>query len=149
MVTVREALFEDAVHIAYNLREADRCELQETGDPVDLLLKGWQVSDWCNVALVDGLPAVIWGVAGADERTGSPWLLATDAIDKISKTFLMHCKPDIDRMLAAYPRLFNYVHIGNHKAQQWLQWLGFDLYNQPTGQNNQFYLFTSKGFFNV
>jgi hypothetical protein len=149
MVTIREALFEDAVHIAYNMRDEDRKELQASGgDPVDLLLDGWEKSDWCKVALVDGLPSVIWGVSPCDEETGSPWLLATDAIVKIKKTFLMNCRPDVDRMQQQYKRLFNYVHINNKIAQQWLVWLGFDLHKEPTGENKDFYLFT-KGVFNV
>ncbi len=149
MVTIREALFEDAVHIAYNMRDEDRKELQASGgDPVDLLLDGWAKSDWCKVALVDGLPSVIWGVSPCDEETGSPWLLATDAIVKIKKTFLMNCRPDVDRMQQQYKRLFNYVHINNKIAQQWLVWLGFDLHKEPTGENKDFYLFT-KGVFNV
>ncbi len=149
MVTIREALFEDAVHIAYNMRDEDRKELQASGgDPVDLLLDGWAKSDWCKVALVDGLPSVIWGVSPCDEETGSPWLLATDAIVKIKKTFLMNCRPDVERMQQQYKRLFNYVHINNKIAQQWLVWLGFDLHKEPTGENKDFYLFT-KGVFNV
>jgi len=149
MVTIRDALFEDAVHIAYNMRDEDRKELQASGgDPVDLLLDGWAKSDWCKVALVDGLPSVIWGVSPCDEETGSPWLLATDAIVKIKKTFLMNCRPDVDRMQQQYKRLFNYVHINNKIAQQWLVWLGFDLHKEPTGENKDFYLFT-KGVFNV
>lgn len=143
MVIIREALFEDAVHIAYHMRAEDREELQASGgDPVDLLLSGWQTSDWCKAALVDGVPAVIWGVAKCGEDIGSPWLLATDAILKIKKTFLMKCKPDIDRMQQEYKKLFNYVHINNKLAQQWLEWLGFDLHREPTGENGDFYLFT-------
>jgi len=149
MVTIRDALFEDAVHIAYNMRDEDRKELQASGgDPVDLLLDGWAKSDWCKVALVDGLPSVIWGVSPCDEETGSPWLLATDAIVKIKKTFLMNCRPDVERMQQQYKRLFNYVHINNKIAQQWRVWLGFDLHKEPTGENKDFYLFT-KGVFNV
>lgn len=147
MVTIRGAYFEDAVHIAYNMRADDRAELQASGgDPVDLLLSGWQSSDWCKAALVDGVPAVIWGVSRCDKETGSPWLLATDGIKQIKKTFLMSCKPDIERMQKEYKKLFNYVHINNKLAQQWLVWLGFDICKEPTGNNGEFYLFT-KGVF--
>lgn len=147
MIEIRDALFEDAVHIAHNMREADRVELEASGgDPVDLLLSGWQSSDWCNVALVDGIPSVIWGVQGCAKGIGSPWLLATDNIKRIKKTFLLNCKPDIDRMQAQYERLFNYVHVDNDIAQRWLAWLGFEIHKNPTGNGDQFYLFTKGAF---
>ena len=94
------------------------------------------------MALVDGVPAVIWGVRESIEGFGSPWLLATDAITKIKKTFLVKCRPDIERMQQQFDCLFNYVHIHNTVAQQWLAWLGFNIYLNPCGKNGEFYLFT-------
>jgi len=73
MIRIQDALFEDAVYIAHSLREADHVELVATGgNPVDLLLTGWQESEWCKVAHVKDKPAVIWGVRACSGELGSP-----------------------------------------------------------------------------
>lgn len=58
---------------------------------------------------------------------GTPWLVGTSRIEKYQKTFLRHCRPVLQQMLAVYPRLENYVDERNHVAKAWLHWLGFRL----------------------
>lgn len=152
MIEIREARFEDAVFVAHRLRDADKKELRASSpdsDPASCVLNSWQSSDWCKIALVDGEPAVIWGVApcpAVGEKYGSPWLLATEKITEIRRGFIEHCKQEIAQVMSSYPHLFNYVHKDNALSQQWLQWLGFVMHKEPTGNNNEFFLFTSKEF---
>lgn len=151
-IVIRDALFEDCCHVAAHLRAADAAEVSESNPsstPFNTVLDSWQVSDWCRVALLDGEPAVLWGVRQIDEQTGAPWLLATDRLQEVRREFVRQSREEVSKMLASYPRLYNFVHITNTLSQQWLQWLGFDLYDKPAGRNNNFYLFTSRGFFNV
>lgn len=35
---------------------------------------------------------------------GAPWLVGTSRIEKYQKTFLRHCRPVLQQMLAVYPR---------------------------------------------
>lgn len=154
MIEVREALFEDAFFVASRLRESDKRELLAASpdDPERRVLDSWRVSDWSRVALVDGEPAVLWGVAQCiqmGEQYGSPWLLATEKITKIRRGFVEKCLEDKDLVMNSYPKLFNLVHRENLLSQSWLQWMGFVLHKEPTGNNGQFYLFTSQGFFDV
>lgn len=54
-------------------------------------------------------------------------LVGTSRIEKYQKTFLRHCRPVLQQMLAVYPRTENYVDERNHVAKAWLHWLGFRL----------------------
>lgn len=137
-------------YIAAHLREADRKELAVTafGRSVeDVLLESMRISRWATVARVDGLPAIVYGVAPTAERgVGAAWMLATDAINRVRRPFIEVCRGEVDLMQASFPILCNYVHRDNRVAIAWLEWLGFKVSNKPAGPNGVMRYF-SKGAF--
>ena len=131
--------------IATHLREADHLELsisREDIDPIITVLQSFEGSHWCNVALVDGVPAVVYGLypAAADDA-GTPWMVATDDIHKISRQFIKGSKHAVNEMLKTYPFLYNLVHYQNQASIDWLTWLGFTICDEFVGPKNQFYFF--------
>lgn len=148
-IQVRPATREDVAYIADHLRAADHAELIAAGyeDPAQAVRDAFDHTDWLHVAVVDGFPAVIWGVSKTDEEgIGSPWMLATDAILAIRAEFLAGCRGEVDRMRAGYRLLFNQVHKDNDVSIRWLSRLGFKIDPTPTGPGNQFLNFWQGGF---
>lgn len=144
-IIVRDAIQTDVDHVAAHLREADVIELLAAGfaDPADEVRRGWVGSDWTRSVLVDGVPAIIYGVAptGVDE-CGSPWMLATDGIRAIQRAFLLGSRGEVGRMSEGYRFLVNQVHRGNALSIRWLRWLGFTIDPAPAGRDGQFFTFT-------
>ncbi|MFT3806106.1 hypothetical protein [Arenimonas sp.] len=141
---------ETARYIAEHLRDADRRELTVTDpdrDLVAVLLESVRISRWATVARVDGLPAIVYGVAPtAEAGVGAAWMLATDAIKRVRRPFIEVCRGEVDLMQAAFPILCNYVHCDNHVAIAWLEWLGFKVSKAPAGPGGVMRYF-SKGAF--
>lgn len=56
---------------------------------------------------------------------GCPWLLGTTALVHCPRDLVRTAPPYIAAMLAAYPRLINYVDARNTQSIRWLKRLGF------------------------
>lgn len=144
-ILVRDATQADADHVAAYLRQADLIELRAAGiaDPVKEVREGWTGSDWTKAVLIDGVPAILYGVAPTGLRgCGSPWMLATDGIHAIRREFLLGSRGEVERMREAYCFLVNQVHRCNALSIRWLKWLGFKVDPEPAGPNGQFFTFT-------
>lgn len=127
--------------IANHLRQADRVELglENTEDLELLLLHSLNISTWCKVGLVDGIPAIAYGVAPSDNLVeGVCWMLATDRIRHVRRRFIRDCGREVEKMLSVYPYIHNHVHVGNAIALRWLRWLGFTFDPKPVGPGEQF-----------
>lgn len=138
---IQRAEIADVLWVAAHLRQADRVELgTDNADEIDLVLyRAWALSTWCNVVLVDGIPAIVYGVCpGASLVEGSVWMLATERLRHVRREFVERCRAEVDRMLATFPYIHNHVHAGNTRALHWLRWLGFTIDPEPTGRDNQF-----------
>ena len=130
-VEIVPATIEHAVLLAPNLRDSDVRELMASAGhaPLEALIKSVRVSDgdmaW--TALVDGVPAVMWGVAPHSNTAsiGVVWLLASDLIYQIKKTFLKECPKYITLMHMRYKMMLNYVDIRHTASLIWLDQLGF------------------------
>ncbi len=71
----------------------------------------------------------VWRISGVNDRWqwyATGWSEPA-VLKKYQKTFLRHCRPVLQQMLAVYPRTENYVDERNHVAKAWLHWLGFRL----------------------
>lgn len=138
-----EATREHAIFIAANMRGHDLLELEASGrDPFDAMLKGWKTSTKCWTGLVDGVPAIMFGVAPISALTGhgSPWLLGTPDALKIKRNFLLNSVGYVKEMLRLYPQLTNYVDCRNRQSVRWLKWLGFQLLDPvPIGVNGEMF----------
>lgn len=124
---IRPATREDCLYLAENLRKEDLEELSHgLGLPPDVsVLIGFR-TDRETYAVVhqDRVVAVI-GVGGTPGVIGYPWMLATDELRDIRKSFLRGCLEFISDILTRYPHLENYVWSKNEGHLQWLRWLGF------------------------
>lgn len=125
-------------YIGAHLRQQDRVELSVTcpgQDVTDVLLRSRRDSRWATVVKVDGLPAIVYGVAPtSDPRVGSPWMLATPDLRRIRKFFIQHGGLEVRLMQQTFPVLWNRVHKGNTCAIRWLESLGFTIHrDKPRG----------------
>lgn len=127
MLTYRKATMLDALIVGENLREADRIEIGYTTarNPVVAVRDSWACSDMSEVAVEDGQPICIWGVAKLNDRLGIPWMLGTDAMLRHSRPLVARARPWVDQQCLKYKALMNYVHAGNTKSIRWLKALGF------------------------
>lgn len=126
------ALPEHIPHIAAHMREADRREVwaSHRHTPEEALAASLERSDLAWTGIISGQPAVMWGAGRKGSLitlTGSPWLLATPALEAMHKTFLGQCKSYVTKMQARFPRLENYVHAENRISQRWLRWCDFSI----------------------
>lgn len=115
-----------------NLRASDRAECEAYGDRD--ILEGIRASAarslLCWTGLADGELGAIMGVAPLSVLggIGSPWMLGTPVLDAHSRVLVAQTPKYIDRMLAAFPHLVNFVHAKNTTSVRWLRKLGFTLH---------------------
>lgn len=117
--------------IARRMRAADRDEVFAASgrSPLASLTYSLRHSAVAWVALIDGRPEVIFGVADLNvlARVGAPWLLGTDAVTLHRTAFLRGSVDWRRQLLARYDRLRNLVDDRNVASKRWLSWLGFTL----------------------
>ena len=123
---VRRARAEDVPFLAENVREEDRLEIWHSArkTPLEAFQTGYEVSDTPYTVEWQGKPVAMFGVSGLD-GVGVPWMLATDDLKKIRKSFLRECRSYVEELNNEYPLLVNVVWAGNDVHIQWLKWLGF------------------------
>lgn len=146
VVTVRDAILEDAAVLASRLRAADLRELEAvtTKTPQQAIEEGIKAGQAYTAVLSTGEIVAVFGVAPTIEpRLGAVWLLASDDILKIRLTFLRHSRAWLSHLFSKYSLLGNYVDARNELHVSWLKWLGFRfLRKAPLGRNGEeFYEF--------
>lgn len=133
MLTVVHSSHDDIKYVARNMREQDRIEIRFSSDssPLDALMKGYRKSDSCWTVLIDGVPAVIFGVRRASICTNNAvvWMLATDRIKEVPYQFVRESRRILNRLLQSYNMVYNYVWEENVVSIQWLKWLGFEIHD--------------------
>ena len=133
-LNLRAATPEDCAELALTMRQADRTELLVGGSPspYDSLMRGIVRSDEAvTIVGASGEVLAIGGCVQLAPRMGCPWLLASDGLMAAKRDFLRDCRPQLQRLNAAYPTLYNEVWEGNTVHIRWLQWLGFTVADQP------------------
>lgn len=123
---VREAHYEDCASLAPRLRAEDVLELHyATGKtPFNVLRESFELSPKCWAVIHKDKVIALFGVSHAG-NVGVPWMLASDELKDIKKSFLRECKDYVARMGEGHDLLTNYVWVGNTVHIQWLKWLGF------------------------
>ncbi len=140
---VREAKLVDALVLACHIRDSDRREIWHIGHvlPIDAFMNGYRVSDTPYVVEWKGKPIAMFGVSGTKGSVGVPWMLGTDDIQKIAKSFLRECKPYVEEMHRDYPTLTNFVWSKNEVHIAWLKWLGFEFGEaKPMGPDDELFI---------
>lgn len=130
------------------LREIDRIEISVTApDWRGEILEGWRRSAYRRAFLASGEPVGIYGVCDDQHQHGCgvPWMVATPAIEKVSREFLVKSSGEIERMRAGYTELRNATHMDNLISIKWLRWLGFRISDQPIGPGGVLRFFSMPG----
>lgn len=130
--------------IADNMRQEDVDEVWAShhSTPIKSLTKGWEISDYSMIVVVNNEPCVMIGLVIRDilSGTGVPWLLGTDNALKYKRCFLTEVPAVINEMLDICPRLFNYVHVKNRTSVKWLKRIGFTFDEPiPYGCDNELF----------
>lgn len=129
MITYETATPEHVAFIAANLRAADRRELhRHAGLPPDLALSlELRLSSVAVTALVDGVPAAIFGVVTRSmlTRDGAVWMMTTPLVEKHPRAMLQAARQWLRLIGDGYERLFGFVDAEYLVAVRWLQRIGF------------------------
>lgn len=139
---VRRARAEDIPFLAENIREDDRLEIWHCArtTPLQAFQNGYEVSDNPLTVVWGEKPVAMFGVTGAN-GVGVPWMLATDDLKRIRKSFLRECRSYAMELHNEYPLLVNHVWAKNTVHIQWLRWLGFILSTpEPYGPDNEMFI---------
>ncbi len=132
MAEIRPLRPGDIEHVAARLREADRQELiaaEGRDRPTDALCRAvlmssdyWAFADHEPIAIFGAMPLSLLGGVGA------PWLLGTDRLFRFPGALVREGRRYVQRMLAVYPHLVNYVDARNTRSVRWLGRIGFSLH---------------------
>jgi len=116
-------------------------------DPVVALPKAYTDSVYCKTALIDEVPAAMFGLAGVIlGNVGIPFLLTSTEVSRVSPLcFARVYKDQVDEMKQYFPYLENYVDANYTGAVKMLKIAGFSL-DQPikvgSGCYQRFYMET-------
>ena len=128
-VEIVQATIEHAADLGPRLRRQDKLELMYSCGlgGKDALTESVHFSKFCWIALIDGVPEVMWGVAEhpVDNSLGIIWLLSSEEMYKIPGRFIRESHSYVSMMLKHFDTVFNYVHAENIKSLKWLEKLGF------------------------
>ena len=141
---IRVATPEDIQYVSANLRDSDKVEIwaSHRRRPEDLPEVCKDVECWVGVD--DNVPFCLFGCNDADGY-GSPWLLATDAINFHSIWFLKQSKRLAKLWLWRHGKLTNYIHAENETSILWLIWLGFSFPESVMFNGVKFLRFEKRG----
>ena len=124
---VRRSTLADCTELAAKMRQEDVQEIWHLNrvKPLDALLSGlaWP---YCYTVVHREKVVAMFGVGGYG-RQGYPWMLASEGLKDIRKSFVRECRKYVAEMASHYPVLSNVAWSKNVVHIKWLQWLGFTL----------------------
>ena len=131
MIEIVKAEPKHAAIVPY-LRRADAEEIWAFTGLSPAFAVAWSIAHSKNAwtALLDGKPAVVFGVGESAPGTGSatlgiPWLVATDDVERYPVKFYRESKSLMAKIKEGYDCLTNWVDARNVLSIRWLRWLGF------------------------
>lgn len=129
---VRLATRQDASDLAPRLRREDQEEVSHgSGLEPDIALRyALAISNIAYAVMWKGRVIALFGIVGELDwgdgpGKGSPWMLASDELKDIRKSFLRQCRGYVRDWLKVHGELEGYVWAENEVHIQWLRWLGF------------------------
>ena len=125
MIEFLPATIEHAEAIRANLRGAQMRTMEKLGIDFDTLITK-ALTQPSYTALVDGVPAVMWGVY-QETLLGDAklWLLGTPLIEAHPVTFLRVSRDFVKRARMFFGPLNGMVDADFIESVRWLEWLGF------------------------
>lgn len=138
MLTIRNAVVEDASYLVPRLREADREEIIASGasDPLAAIQAGFGPGRLTLTGVDElGYPVTMFGSGTHphDPRVGVVWAVASDGIKHHAKSFLGPSREWVEALNRRHPVLMNYTDCRNEEHHRWLKWCGFIFINKVTG----------------
>jgi len=145
---VRLATRADAFELAPRLRREDLEEISHAlGLPAEATLRYClAISNIAYAVVWRGRVVVLFGIAeflqwGEGRGPGHPWMLASEELKGIRKSFLRHCRGYVEQWLDVHGHLENWVWVHNKVHIQWLKWLGFRFDEPvPHGINKELFM---------
>jgi hypothetical protein len=94
--------------------------------PREACEQSYELSEKCySIKTRDYMLIASFGVCPTDDpKVGCAWLLGTDLMPTIKKTFVKHSKEYLDELMGDYDYLTNIVSMNNKLSVRWLTWLG-------------------------
>tara|TARA_B110000858_G_scaffold87242_1_gene100810 strand:+ start:3194 stop:3679 length:486 start_codon:yes stop_codon:yes gene_type:complete len=130
---VREAKLNDALLLHKNLRKDDIREIRASDNvsPLEALVLPFTYEGSQTYSIIHDVEDDIIGMFGVcpainDDTFGVAWMLATDNIQVIGKTFLKESRYWVNEMGKPYDFLYNFIDKRNWKSLKWLQFCGFE-----------------------
>lgn len=132
-VWARTSVGSDLDGMMHRLRDIDRREINAVTmrDPAVALCSAYMNALRCWTVFFRDEPVAMFGVTrqAMTSDTGTAWLLSTDKIELIPRTFVRHSREYVRAMFerTIFNRLENWVHDENEVSKRWLQWCGFTI----------------------
>ena len=134
MAYVREAVLNDALELAPNMKEGDVEEIKASNNliPLEALVIPFTIPNSITYTAIGNReePIAMFGSCPTpDEKTGVVWLLSAESlIQKTYRTrFLRECNHWIDVISKPYSYVYNHVDVRNWKSVRWLEHCGFNI----------------------
>jgi hypothetical protein len=146
MIVERVTEEKDILDLVKNIRKPDYEEVKtitNSENILDSIMDGWKKASYSKTFLVNDKVAGVYGVVASldNKQAGSPYLLCTNELYKIKKTFIKNCKDRVEEMLFKFPILFNYIDSRNVVHLQWIKYCGFKLVHDKTINKIKFHGF--------
>lgn len=141
--TIIQSNISDAHLLSNRLKISDIDELHHYNaqTALDALESSFSSSKMCFTLLDDrGVTQAMFGVCWTpNPRVGKIWILSTNYIGLVSRSFLKYSGEYIEYFLNGHDLIFNHVHSSNVESIRWLEWIGFEktkevISNQPGNQ---------------
>jgi len=116
------------LQVAQRLRDADVGEIWASvgsgHSPLEVIEASARASDHAYIAYWEDEPLCVFGVV----EGGKIWMMGTDLMSEIPTREVVTASRDIlDKMLAAYPKLWNVVWAKNELHIRWLEFMGAEM----------------------
>lgn len=123
---VRPASPLDIFPLAKTMRKEDQeeCLHFSNSSPFIALVDSYALSSDCWTVEWDGRVVAMFGCGGQVGHCGHPWMLASDDLVKIKKSFLREAKDYLQLMEDKYVYLTNWAWAKNEVHTNWLKWMG-------------------------
>lgn len=125
-VSFRHADNRDALKIVPFLRERERLNLIQQGNPAKLIREAMELSISNYVGEADGAIAVMWGLRAAQllDNSAYVWMLGTKIIEDHPIHFLRFSRAAMKLMRERYRVLYGEIEVDYDLSVRWLTWLG-------------------------
>lgn len=127
-VNVRTSEEKDIETLKNNLRQSDIQEIWASHrlSPEEALKLSLKQAETCMTIEIEGKPIGMFGITSGDllSDTATIWMLATNGLNRVRKSFIKECKKFINSQLENYTTLEGYVDARNKISMRWLRWCG-------------------------